>query len=221
MIKGVIFDLDDTLYDAESCYNAGMERLSVFAQDKFDLSPEQFELAFNEAKRDVKRQLGNVATSHNRLLYIQRFLEEINESPVGFSLEMYEVYWGTVLNEMRLFPYVLPLFQTLKERDIRIALLSDLTVHIQHRKIKALGIGEFIDALVTSEEVGEEKPSKKMFEKVMKKLDLASEELLMVGDSLERDICGAEAVGIKGIPFIKQRGDAQGSRIIEEIIKCL
>ena len=116
---------------------------------------------------------------------------------------MYEVYWSTVLNQMRLFPYALPRVKLLKSRGIKIALLSDLTAHIQHRKIKALDIESFIDVLVTSEEVGEEKPSSKMFNRVMWKLGLEAKDLLMIGDSLERDIRGAEAVGIKALLYQK------------------
>lgn len=214
MIKGIIFDLDDTLYDARSCYQAGQNELAQFSANRFGLSTEEFNVLFSEANKAVKRQLGNVASSHNRLLYIQHFLENIRENPACLALEMYEIYWRTVLKNMKLFPYVLPLFQLLKDSGLRIAILSDLTAQIQHRKIKALGIEKFVDVLVTSEEVGEEKPSRKMFDCVIAKLNLKPEELLMIGDSLERDIAGAKAIGIKAILYQKDMD------IIGEVRKC-
>ena len=106
-----------------------------------------------------------------------------------------------MLDNMFPFSYVVPLFRELKKREIKIAVLTDLTAHIQHRKLKKLGIAQYIDVLVTSEEAGTEKPDLKMFKLVKEKLNMESEELLMIGDSKKKDIEGAEAAGIKGILF--------------------
>ena len=64
-----------------------------------------------------------------------------------------------------------------------------------------MGIADFVDVLVTSEEVGEEKPGKKMFSLVLEKLNMSSVEVLMVGNNVERDIKGAESLGIKAILY--------------------
>lgn len=201
MIKGIIFDLDDTLYDAAACYKKGMEEIIVFSQDRFAIGREEFTINFAKARNDIKLRLGNVAASHNRLLYIQRFLELSGVSPAPYALTMYELYWNTVLNHMNLYDYVIPLFDWLKEQEIKIAILSDLTAHIQYRKIMRLGIDSYINIVVTSEEAGMEKPAKEMFDLIMKKSLLSANELIMVGDSAERDISGAEALGIRSIHY--------------------
>lgn len=201
MIKGIIFDLDDTLYDATACYKKGMEQIAVFSKERFAIEREEFDINFAKARDEIKLQLGDVAASHNRLLYIQRFLESVGVSPVPYALTMYEIYWNTVLNHMKLYDYVIPLFDWLKEREIKIAVLSDLTAHIQYRKIVQLGIDSYINMVVTSEEAGVEKPAKEMFDLIMKKSLLSADELIMVGDSMEWDVSGARALGIQGIHY--------------------
>lgn len=201
MIKGIIFDLDDTLYNASFCYKCGLEAIALYSEKNLNISPGDFDQKFSIARKNVKERLGNVAASHNRLLYIQNFLEQIGESPVVHALEMYNLYWDIVLESARLYEYVIPLFDFLKGKGIKIAILSDLTSHIQHRKILKLGLEEYVDVLVTSEEVGVEKPCAAMFEAVIDKLNAKAEELIMVGDSPERDITGSEAVGIKALIY--------------------
>ena len=205
MIKGIIFDLDDTLYNASDCYKKGMAALSVFVKSTFDMEDICFREKFSEAKQIVKERLGNVAASHNRQLYCQAFLELIGESPVGHALQMYNTFWDTALDNMHLYDYVWPLFKELKADGIKIAILSDLTANIQHRKIEKLGISDYIDVLVTSEEAGEEKPSLKMFELTMRKLGISADELLMVGDSRERDVVGAQKANITAIHFTDEK----------------
>lgn len=201
MIRAVVFDLDNTIYDYEQCHKKAMTELKIVCMKQFGISEIAFEENFEYAKKIVKGRLGDTGSSHNRMLYIQSFLELIEEKPAIYALELYNVYWDTMLDNMFPFSYVVPLFRELKKREIKIAVLTDLTAHIQHRKLKKLGIAQYIDVLVTSEEAGTEKPDLKMFKLVKEKLNMESEELLMIGDSKKKDIEGAEAAGIKGILF--------------------
>jgi len=199
MIKCVVFDLDNTVYDYDRCHHAAMKKLSAFVCRKYHISETKFDAAYAKAKQKVKLQLGNTGSSHNRILYMQRFLEEIGASPVERALDLYNLYWNTILEDMQLFQYVLPLMEALKEKSVQIAVLTDLTAHIQHRKIHKLGLAKYIDVLVTSEEAGVEKPALKAFELLIEKCGTRPEEMLMIGDSRERDIEGAINAGMQGI----------------------
>ena len=179
--------------------------------------PREFDTIFNDARKRIKDSLGNTGSSHNRMLYIQSFLEEISESPVINALRMYNIYWNTLLNEMQLYPYVIPLMTELRKRGLLIAVMTDLTAHIQHRKTLKLGLAEYINILVTSEEVGEEKPSHKAFDILIKKALLSPSEMLMIGDSVEKDIKGANEAGLRSLLFSPELQDSMNKKCLEFI----
>ncbi len=204
MIKAVIFDLDNTLYDYDTCNKNAIAALCDFACEKYAITPDDFRRNYEAARESVRHRLGNVGASHNRLLFIQRFLENIGELPAAGALELYDIYRNQMLEHMQLFPYVIPFMDYLKENNIKVALLTDLTAHIQHRKIKALGLEKRIEVLVTSEEAGQEKPAKVAFDLIKEKLGLPPEEIMMIGDNYDRDICGAINAGMKSLHFKKE-----------------
>ena len=106
-----------------------------------------------------------------------------------------------MLAEMKPFDYVVPLLQKYQENGIRIAVLTDMTAHIQYRKLERLGLTNYVDFIVTSEEAGGEKPERVMFELILDKLQLAAEDVLMVGDSQTKDIDGALCCGMQAILY--------------------
>ena len=201
MIKVVIFDLDDTLYDYKSLNEAAIEKLSDFVKDNLGVNNEDFYLAFEKARNDTKNHLEDVASSHNRIIYFQKTLENLNINPFLFSLEMYDFYWGFILENMKLYEYVIELFTFIKNNDIKIGICTDLTTNIQHKKIRKLGISKYIDAIVTSEEAGREKPNRIIFEMVLKKLEVDRYETLYVGDNYDRDIVGASDIGMRAVLY--------------------
>lgn len=217
MIKAVVFDLDNTIYNYDECHIVAMKQLEEYVCDKYGLNKVDFRKNFELAKDEVKKLLGNTGASHNRMLYMQIFLEKINQSPVEDALELYDIYWGAMLEKMTPFKYVMPLMKQLKHRKIEIGILTDLTAHIQHRKIKKLCITEYIDAIVTSEEVGAEKPSNIAFSRIIEKLHCNPEEILMIGDSQKRDIDGAVNAGMRGMLFSESYKDTMDERVMEYI----
>lgn len=200
MIKAVVFDLDNTLYDYDTYNKTAEERLFHSMSEEFDISICDAHNLLSQAKAHIK-QLGCVAASHNRLLYMQNICEQMGKSPFEYAMKLYYCYWDTILELMRPFDYVMPLFKYLKDKGIKIAILTDMTAHIQYRKIERLGLGKYIDCIVTSEEAGAEKPDVKMFKCIIDKLGFKPNEILMIGDSLCKDVDGAKTAGMKAILY--------------------
>lgn len=207
MLKAIVFDLDDTLYDYQALHNKAMNVLSKYVGEHFGVDAEQFRSAWADAREETKQAQGNTAASHNRMLYCQKTLEKLELPPAYGALEMYEAYWGYILAQMSLREGVAELLTDCKERGIKIGICSDLTAHIQHCKLQALGIAAQIDCLVTSEEAGVEKPDPQIFQMILKKLKCAPSEVLYIGDNLERDIYGAAACGISALWLTRNKGD--------------
>lgn len=215
MIKGVIFDLDNTVYSYDICHEYAMRKLGDYVCQKYTLNLAQFGEAFEKAKKYVKKRLCNTGVSHNRMLYMQRFLEIIGEKPALEAVALYDIYWNSMFENMRTFDYVIPLMERLKERKIMIGILTDLTAHIQHRKLAHMGLSEYVDIMVTSEEAGQEKPSEVAFELIIKKSEVLPWELLMIGDSYEKDIKGAENVGMNALLFEVNKKDSMVAKVLE------
>lgn len=218
MIKAVVFDLDDTLYEYEKLNEQAIHAVCQKYADILKISEESFREAFEWGKNKTKEMMHDCASRHNRMLYFQKVSEYLKLNPIEYTLSMYETYWNYMLEHMTLYPGVLELFDYLKREHIKIGICTDLTVHIQHRKLQKLGIGSYIDVLVTSEEADAEKPDLRMFHLVLKKLNLNPEEVIYVGDSFEKDIVGAGNAGMMPIWFCvkgKQR-DCDGNYTVAE-----
>ncbi len=203
-IKAVIFDLDDTLYDYSGLHKQALVFVAQRFSEKLGVSSEDFLRIYEDAREYVKREMRDCASRHNRILYFQKLAELLEHRPAKDTLDMYECYWGYLLRHMKLADGVRECFWHLKKEHVKIAICTDLTAHIQHRKLKQLQIEDDIDVFVSSEEAEEEKPAPKMFDLVLRKLHLSSGEVVYVGDSFKKDIAGAAKAGIFPIWITKE-----------------
>lgn len=201
MIRGVIFDIDNTLYDYDICNYAAEKKLILEISSLAHCSEKKGSTLLAQAKRNVKNRLGDVASAHNRLLYMQNICEQIGINPIFNAMSLYHIYWDAVLDKMTLYEYVRPTFQYLHDRHIKLGVLTDLTAYIQYQKLNVLGIASDVDVIVTSEEVGADKPSGKMFQCIIEKMELSPKDLIMIGDSQSKDIDGALKCGMKGMLY--------------------
>lgn len=209
MIKAVVLDLDETLYAYEPLNLIATERVRELTCRELSITAQQFEEAYKFGRHETKRKLGDVGASHNRLLYCQKALEYLGVKPMPLSLRMYETYWGTFLEKMCLHDGVRAFLDRMHEQEIKVMICTDLTSHIQHRKIEALGIAEDIFGLVTSEEAGREKPAPEIFALCLEKLGLPADEVVFIGDSPVKDVEGAKAAGMHAILFHPDQPSAQ------------
>ena len=95
--------------------------------------------------------------------------------------------------------------QKLKERGIRIGIGTDMTAHIQYRRLEFLNLSPYIDFIVTSEEAGVEKPHYHFFDICVEKAGVRPEECAFIGDNVKKDIEGAWESGMKGIWYTQEK----------------
>lgn len=193
----VLFDLDNTLYDYDSCNQEGLESVFDNLSKVISITQDHFHELYDSSRIEVKSHIPHQASSHSRLLYIKVLLEKIS-MPIDprLVLSLEESYWSSFLNKMDLFEGVIECFEYLHANKIRIGLITDLNLRIQLKKLIKLDIDKYFNKIITSEEIGIEKPSEEIFNYALNSLKTTASETCMVGDSLDRDIKGASKLGI-------------------------
>jgi len=194
--KGILLDIDNTLYAYDESHKVALEAVVDFIKKNFSFSGDEIIIAYSQARKMVQIELGLIAASHNRVLYFQKMLEILDINALKYSLTVYNLYWDTFLISMKPFNNVYKLLEKYKDK---ICLVTDLTAQIQHRKIKKLELDKYISLMVTSEEAGREKPHPYIFMAALKKMNLNVDEVCMIGDSFNKDIVGASNLGIDSI----------------------
>ncbi len=199
MNSAILFDLDNTLYEYGPCNEAALIEVHGELSEVVPISLDDFRSRHDAAREGLAARLQGQAASHNRVLFFKRIIEGlVPEMAVELSLKLYDLYWHTFMDEMRLAPSAPDVLATLA-RDHKLAIVSNHTTAVQLRKIEKLGLTPYFSAVITSEEVGVEKPHARIFEAALTAVGVDGTNALMVGDDFEADIKGAQAAGLRTI----------------------
>ena len=97
-----------------------------------------------------------------------------------------------------LFDDVLVTLERLKGRKLILGLLTNATKELISVRSK-LGVEPYLDFVVTSEEVGADKPNPPIFQTALQRAGVDALEAVHVGDQYKLDVVGAREVGISPI----------------------
>jgi putative hydrolase of the HAD superfamily len=98
--------------------------------------------------------------------------------------------------ELQLDPKLIPVLKVLKRNGVKVGVVSN---HIQEcltAMIDHFGIGEYFDTIVTSSLVQAKKEALVTIKHAMSQLGTRNKDVIMVGDSYERDIVPSKELGI-------------------------
>ena len=70
--NAILFDTDNTLYSYNEANEAAISAVRKKTKQMLSISTSEFDEAYDNARSSVKSMLGSTASSHSRLLYIQR-----------------------------------------------------------------------------------------------------------------------------------------------------
>ena len=195
--QAILFDTDNTLYEYHPANDAAEEAAFLKANNLLGINRKTFFKKYQQARIEVKKNLSNTASGHSRLLYFQRLIELLGfRTQLLVALDLEQTFWRTFLANAPLFSGVENLLSYLRKEKIPIGIVTDLTSQIQLRKLTYFGLEDTFDAVVTSEEIGADKPDKRNFELLLSKLNLPlSSNFWMIGDDPYSDIFGAKQLG--------------------------
>jgi len=196
MLKAVLFDVDFTIArPGPELGPEGYRRLG--ARFGLELDPSRYGEARERAVEGIKR---HPELEHDEEIWVA-FTERIIRGMGGDADSAYECAvemtraWEHA-HHFDLFDDVLPTLAWLRGRGLRLGLLSntarDLDLFVAHH-------GLSVDAVLTSRLHGKTKPHEAIFLRMLELLGVSPGEAAMVGDTLEDDVEGAIAVGMRAV----------------------
>ena len=191
-IKAVLFDLDDTLYgDFKTCDRLGLTAAGEYLSKEIGIDVKKASDAMNNGRELLRNHCPYEPEMHNRTLFAKWGLEAIGINPLKYAQNMNDVYWNTVIENMTIHSGVKELLTELKNANIPVGVCTNMLADIQMKKLCKLGLEDICGTLISSEDAGRDKPYAPIFALACKKLNVAPEQTLMVGDSIKHDIKGA------------------------------
>jgi len=133
-------------------------------------------------------------------------------------VEALGIYYKPWSNLTKLYDDVLPTLIYLREKNIKLAIISNTIFEgkLHDDDLKRLGIFEYFDFAIYSSDAGVRKPDPVIFKIALEKLKVQSNKAIFVGDRLYDDIKGAKSVGM--IAILKEKRPFTGE---EEVIPDL
>ena len=200
--KGIIFDLDDTIYSYTNSHDKSIQTVFEYLQVKYNIT--NIHTIYETIKTSLKYELDTTASSHNKSIYFKQLLEHYHID-LSILQTIQNLYWTTFLENIETFEGAREFISWNKSIGIKIGILSDYETEYQIQKVDKLDVLSYIDVIVTSEEVGIEKPSRHMFQTVLNKMKMTPDEIIMIGDNYEKDIQGANNMNIRSYWFNNQK----------------
>ncbi|UCC11738.1 MAG: HAD-IA family hydrolase [candidate division WOR-3 bacterium] len=218
MIKAVIFDLDNTLVDFMAMKEAAV-KAAVTAMIDAGLK-----ISHDEARQKIYNVYDEEGIEDQKVF--DKFLTK------EFGGIDYRVHAAGIIGYRRareaalvLYPHTQLTLMGLLKKGLKLAVVTDAPRLQAWLRLCQLNLHHMFSVVITFEDTRRKKPDPEPFRKALEELEVLPQEAVMVGDWAERDIAGAQSLGMKTV--FARYGDRFGTRHsgadyeIDDIIKLL
>ena len=190
MVKAVIFDLDNTLLDFMKMKSSSIKAaIQGMIESGLNVDPD-------EAAKEIYDIYDKKGYEY------QDVFNEYITKKVGFL--NYKILAGGIVEykrakegSLRLYPDVHQTLIDLSKMSLKLGIVSDAPSREAWIRLYTVKLHHLFDQVVTFNDTGVHKPGKEPFELMINKLDVEFENCIMVGDWPDRDIKGANQLGMK------------------------
>ena len=204
-ITDVFFDLDHTLWDFEK--NSALTFEKIFREQRIDLELDTFLEVYVPANYKFWKMYREEKITKEELRY-QRLKSVFDTLAYSTTDEMIHLLSGEYIQHLssfnHLFPDTLEVLDYLKPK-YALHIITNGFQEIQTKKLKNAGIHAYFREIIDSELAGVKKPNPIIFELALERAKVLPQNCVMIGDSLEADILGAQGVGLHTIHFNAHR----------------
>lgn len=200
-ITDVFFDLDHTLWDFDR--NSGLAFQRVFQRHKIELPLSDFlreyepiNLAYWKEYREeriTKEELRRGRLTETFDIFKLKY-------PLAFIDSLSTCYIEELPGDNHLFKGTVEILDYLSEK-YQLHIITNGFAEVQDLKLRNSGIKEYFRSITTSEDLGLKKPHPSVFNTAMRKASTVPQRSIMIGDSFEADIVGAQNAGMHTLFF--------------------
>jgi putative hydrolase of the HAD superfamily len=190
-MRGIIFDLDDTLYPRTQFMFSGFDAVATYVA-----------ASWRQERVNVLATLlhAHVAGSARREFQVLCEQYGLPETLVPTLVNLFRMHAPALSLDVR----VRGALQRLRTDGWRTAILTNGDPGVQRRKIAALDLEPHVDAVLYAEDHAPGgKPDAAPFRAALGKLRLTPAQCVVVGDDPVNDIAGARDLGLRTIQIIR------------------
>jgi len=204
LTKAIIFDFIGTLTNIKnySLETSKTKLHKAIVEAGFNINAKSFLEAYSQSHEKYRVVRYKELVEVTNAIWISEALNNLGfkTKPEDTHIKTaVNIFFEDYLNSLELRPHVKKLLTKVSTK-YKLGLVSNFTyAPVIYAGTKKLSINQFFNTILVSEEVGWRKPSRKIFEEALKRLDATAEETVYVGDSPLEDIKGAKAVGMKTV----------------------
>ncbi len=216
LVKGIVFDLGHTLMHLDGTWpemfeRGGADLASFIDGQRLGVDGRAFAQALlarrEEGHAQARETMREVtAESSMRWTLAQFGLPDPAPSLVEGALQAFFAYEDT---HWRVDPAAHAVLQTLADRGLRLGMFSNAThdAFIQ-RLVDRLGLRPWLEPALSSAGIGIRKPDPAVFVPFFESWNVPPASVVMVGDTLEADVLGAQRAGMRSV-WVRAREDAR------------
>lgn len=201
-VGAVLLDVDDTIVDTRAAMvTAGAEAAAAIWPHRADDHRAMAQRYYDDPEQWFPRYAsGHVEFHAMRAARLAEVATAFGlDVPHGAHRSFEDAYAPAFRSAQRLFPDVPELLDATDRLGLPVALLTNSALAPTRVKLEALDLVERFDVVVTTDTLGFGKPDPRVYVEACRLMAVDPGRVVCVGDSLEWDVLGAEAAGLRGV----------------------
>lgn len=201
--KNLFFDLDDTLWAfSQNARDTFEEVYHEYTLSRYFDSFDHFYTLYQKRNVELWAEYSDGRLTKEELNR-QRFLFPLQSVGAGdevLAKSYSDAFFAIIPTKARLMPYAKEVLEYLSA-DYHLYILSNGFHELQSRKMHSAGIDGYFKKIILSEDIGVLKPWPEIFNFALSATQSELRESLMIGDSWEADITGANGIGMSHVYY--------------------
>ncbi len=200
-ITDIFFDLDHTLWDFEK--NSALTFKKILTHNNIEVGIEEFLSIYVPINLEYWKLYREEKITKSELRYQRLKITfdtlnfDISDNLINMLSEEYIEYLSSYNH---VFPHTFEILDYLKPK-YKLHIITNGFQEIQDKKLKNAKLYNYFNQVINSEMAGVKKPNPYIFELALDMANTKSEHSVMIGDNIEADILGAQALGFDTIHF--------------------